>query len=60
MRHRSIKTTMDYYVNVDQAVMEAVLRPIPKRTLNTRSVADQTARASALRNASDFGTSSER
>jgi integrase len=25
MRHRSIKTTMDYYANVDAAVMEAVL-----------------------------------
>jgi hypothetical protein len=25
MRHRSIRTTMDYYVNVDAAVMEAVL-----------------------------------
>jgi integrase len=25
MRHRRIKTTMDYYANVDAAVMEAVL-----------------------------------
>ena len=25
MRHRNIKTTMDYYANVDEAVMDAVL-----------------------------------
>jgi integrase len=27
MRHANIKTTMDYYANVDEAVMEAVLGP---------------------------------
>ena len=27
MRHASIKTTLDYYANVDDAVMEAVLGP---------------------------------
>jgi hypothetical protein len=28
MRHASIKTTMDYYANVDDAVEEAVLGPL--------------------------------
>ena len=27
MRHANIKTTMDYYANVDEAAMEAVLGP---------------------------------
>jgi hypothetical protein len=27
MRHANIRTTMDYYANVDEAAMEAVLGP---------------------------------
>jgi integrase len=39
MRHRRIKTTMDYYANVDAAVMEAVLG-VERNTLrNTRTAA---------------------
>jgi hypothetical protein len=41
MRHRNIKTTMDYYCNVDQAVMEAVLG-IPNSLPNTRPSDEQT------------------
>ncbi len=35
MRHRRIKTTMDYYANVDAAVMEAVLGPQRNSSRNT-------------------------
>jgi integrase len=38
MRHANIKTTMDYYANVDDAVMEAVLGPQHNREHNTRPV----------------------
>jgi integrase len=34
MRHASIKTTMDYYANVDEAAMEAVLGPKRNRLRN--------------------------
>jgi integrase len=34
MRHASIKTTMDYYANVDEAAMEAVLGPQRNRKCN--------------------------
>jgi integrase len=35
MRHSSIKVTMDYYANVDDAAMEAVLGPQRNRLRNT-------------------------
>ena len=35
MRHASIKTTMDYYANVDAAVEEAVLGPQRNTLRNT-------------------------
>jgi integrase len=35
MRHRNIKTTMDFYANVDDAVEEAVLGPKCNRKRNT-------------------------
>jgi hypothetical protein len=37
MRHGNIKTTMDYYANVDDAVMEAVLGPQRNSQRNTGS-----------------------
>src|SRR5262249_51859412 len=41
MRHRRIKTTMDYYANVDDAVMNAVLGDIRNRMRNSsKSEAD--------------------
>ena len=36
MRHASIKTTMDYYASVDDAVMDAVLGPQHNSLHNTR------------------------
>jgi integrase len=36
MRHANIKTTMDYYANVDQAVEEAVLGPKRNSSRNNR------------------------
>jgi integrase len=39
MRHASIKTTMDYYANVDDAVMEAVLGPERNTSRNTQAPA---------------------
>ena len=36
MRHRNIRTTMDYYANVDDAVMAAVLGPQRNSLRNTR------------------------
>src|SRR5262249_31090084 len=36
MRHASIKTTMDYYANVDDAAMEAVLGPQRNSLRNAR------------------------
>jgi integrase len=44
MRHRNIKTTMDFYANVDDAVMEAVLGPKETRRNTSRNKADTTAR----------------
>jgi integrase len=41
MRHRNIKTTMDYYANVDAAVMEAVLGPKCNTSRNTPQTAEQ-------------------
>jgi integrase len=38
MRHGDIKTTMKYYANVDDAVMEAVLGPKPNSSPNRRGV----------------------
>lgn len=35
MRHANIKTTMDFYANVDEAVMEAVLGPQRNTSRNT-------------------------
>src|SRR6202030_480018 len=40
MRHASIKTTMDYYANVDDAVEEAVLGPQRNRSRNSGQVRD--------------------
>jgi integrase len=42
MRHRRIKTTMDYYANVDDAVMEAVLGPQRNTSRNTPPVETET------------------
>jgi integrase len=42
MRHRNIKTTMDYYVNVDDAVMNAVLGDQRNSSRNTREDASET------------------
>jgi integrase len=39
MRHRSIRTTMAYYVNVDEAAMEAVLGPQRNSSRNTQAAA---------------------
>lgn len=39
MRHSNIRTTMDYYANVDDAVMEAVLGPGRNSSRNTRPAA---------------------
>jgi integrase len=36
MRHANIKTTMDYYANVDEAAMEAVLGPKRNTSRNSR------------------------
>jgi integrase len=41
MRHASIKTTMDYYANVDDAVEEAVLGPQRNTSRNTGGQAAQ-------------------
>jgi integrase len=41
MRHHSIRTTMAYYANVDEAVMEAVLGPQRNTTRNTQAKADK-------------------
>jgi integrase len=38
MRHTDIKTTMDYYANVDDAVMEAVLGPKRNSSRNSAAV----------------------
>jgi integrase len=38
MRHRRIKTTMDYYANVDDAVMDAVLGSKPNKSYNKAPV----------------------
>ncbi len=43
MRHRRIKTTMDYYANVDVAVMEAVLGVERNSSGNTQEAQRQTA-----------------
>jgi len=40
MRHASIKTTMDYYANVDDAAMEAVLGAKRNRIRNRAAEAD--------------------
>jgi integrase len=42
MRHRNIKTTMDYYANVDDAVMSAVLGPQCNTPRNTPKDASET------------------
>jgi integrase len=41
MRHSNIRTTMDYYANVDDAVMEAVLGPRRNSSRNDRAPAQQ-------------------
>jgi hypothetical protein len=41
MRHRNIKTTMDYYANVDAAVEEAVLGPPADRRNSSRNSGGQ-------------------
>jgi integrase len=41
MRHANISTTMAYYANVDEAVMEAVLGTRPNGSPNTRAVAER-------------------
>jgi integrase len=47
LRHANIKTTMDYYANVDDAVEEAVLGPRRKQSRNIRGAeAHRTAEAS--------------
>ena len=57
MRHRRIKTTMDYYANVDQAVMEAVLGPQRNISRNTVSESNPDAKKTdAARDCQD-GTS---
>jgi integrase len=45
MRHASIKTTMDYYANVDDAAMEAVLGPKRNSSRNTRPKTEGSAEA---------------
>jgi site-specific recombinase XerD len=60
MRHRNIKTTMDYYANVDDAVMEAVLGPQCNSSRNTRSTAqtDPKTTGDVTRSQEDTSTSS--
>ncbi len=41
MRHASIKTTLDYYANVDDAAEEAVLGPKRNRSRNTTGAGDR-------------------
>ena len=57
MRHRNIKTTMDYYANVDDAVMEAVLGRQPNSLLNTPAPALEGGKTPHDGNASQDGTS---
>jgi integrase len=38
MRHANIRTTMDYYANVDDAAMETVLGPGRNSLRNSKSV----------------------
>jgi hypothetical protein len=38
MRHSNIKTTMDYYANVDQAVEEAILGPQRNNSRNSAAM----------------------
>ena len=38
MRHANIKTTTDYYANVDNAVMEAILGPGGAKRNGSRNV----------------------
>jgi hypothetical protein len=38
MRHKSIKVTMDYYANVDDAVEEAILGPQCNSSRNTQGM----------------------
>src|SRR5205085_1882117 len=38
MRHASIRVTMDYYANVDEAAMEAVVGPQRNTSRNSRGV----------------------
>src|SRR5262249_35588950 len=40
MRHASIRTTMDFYVNTDQAAMDAVLRGSRNSSRNSRDSGD--------------------
>jgi integrase len=42
MRHASIKTTMDYYANIDAAVEEAILGPSRNTSRNTRPEGQET------------------
>jgi hypothetical protein len=53
MRHASIKTTMDYYANVDEAAMDAVLGP--KRNRLRDKTGDPNAAPISERGASDCG-----
>lgn len=57
MRHRRIKTTMDYYVNVDAAVVEAVLGPQRNSSRNSAPLHSETTNESESASGYQDGTS---
>jgi integrase len=57
MRHRSIKTTMDYYANIDDAAMEAVLGPGRNSSRNTQPAAADQAKGPVAATPDQDGTS---
>jgi integrase len=58
MRHATLKTTMDYYVNIDQAVEDAVLGPGRNTSRNSAGSAEVPGQLPATLNPSDQSTNS--
>jgi integrase len=59
MRHSDIKTTMGYYANVDDAVMEAVLGPNRNSPRNTRAAGRECQGAGEVANPSPESTTED-
>jgi len=57
MRHRNIRTTMDFYANVDDAVMEAVLGAEHNNLHNTQPEESEVAERTDVVNGYQEGTS---